>query len=386
MSLHPVWGHDEVRRSLARARLRDTLPSAMLVHGAPGVGKQRLALWISRLVLCEDVDDEGPCGSCKPCRLALSLEHPDVHWYFPLPRPSRASTPEKLAGALEDARNAELAELREDPLRPSHSEEARAIYLAAAKTLRKKAHTRPSMSEAQIFIIADAETLVPQESSPEAANALLKLLEEPPASSRFILTSSEPGRLLSTIRSRTLPLHLATLEQVMVESFLREVAGASDEDAARAARLAHGSIGRALGFLPDGEEPGPLERLRQDSFHLLRAGVEPGPGRGYQSALSFKVAGARGLLHLFAFVEEWIRDLAAAAADAPEKIVNLDARDYLERIVRERDIRPEDAARAMEVVEEAREQARGNVNPQLIVTGLSAGLRARLLGTGEVAS
>lgn len=379
MSLHPLRGHHAARQALAGARLRGTLPAALLIHGPPGVGKQRLALWAGQLLLCQAAGDEGPCGRCRSCRLALRLEHPDLHWYFPVVRPRGSYTPERLAEALEEARFAELSEIREHALRPTYTTEPRGFYLAAARTLRRRAQARPSMSTVQVFVIGDAENLVPQESSPEAANALLKLLEEPPASSRFILTSSEPGRLLPTIRSRTLHLHLPPLAGAEVEAFLTDVAEATPEDAARAARLGQGSIGRALGFLPDGDDAGPLEALRQDAFRLVRASLAPRPGDGFLLALGYRPAGSRGLLDLLGFVEAWIRDLAAVASGAPERVVNRDALDFLRRAAGDGRIDAPSVAAALEAVDQAGEQARGNVNPQLIVAGLVSALRGRFV-------
>lgn len=379
MSLHPVTGHEVIRDGLVRAHQRESLPFPLLIHGPPGVGKQRTALWIAQLLLCGHPVPEGPCGECKDCRLALALEHPDLHWYFPLPRPRGVSGADRLADALEDARTAALEEIRSDPLSLTYSDEPTGLYMATAQALRKKAHRRPSMNDLQVFLVAEAETLVPQESSPEAANALLKLLEEPPEGTRMILTSNEPGRLLPTIRSRTVPLHLAALERERVEAFLVEQAEADPEEASRAARLSGGSIGRALGFLPDGDEPGPLEELRRRAFHLVRAALEGGPGGGFAQALEFPPARARGLLDLFLFVEEWLRDLAAVAVGAEGELVNTDAAAHLGRIVERRRVSPLAVAKAIGAVEEARFLASGNVNPQLIVGGLLRSLRRELV-------
>jgi hypothetical protein len=192
-----------------------------------------------------------------------------------------------------------------------------------------------------------------------------------------VLTSNEPERLLATIRSRTLPLHVPALSGEEVTAFLRDVASAAPPEAERAGRLARGSIGRALGFLPDGDEPGPLERLRQDAFHLLRAALGGHRADEYGAALGFAPAGARALADLFSFLEEWLRDLAASAAGADE-LFNADARDFLARMVRERGIHPLGVAEAMTALDEARALASGNVNPQLIVAGLLAGIRAGL--------
>jgi DNA polymerase-3 subunit delta' len=177
------------------------------------------------------------------------------------------------------------------------------------------------MASLQVFIIGDAETLVPQESSPEAANSLLKLLEEPPDSTRFILTSSEPGRLLPTVRSRCLPLHLAPLPRDEVRRFLVQEAGVGEAEAARAAGLSQGSIGRALGFVSlDGEAP--LEELRDRALGLVEAAA--GGHSPFATALGFRSAGARGLLELFSFVEEWLRDIAAVSAGSPDAVLNRD--------------------------------------------------------------
>jgi len=311
--------------------------------------------------------------------MALGLEHPDVHWYFPLPRP-KGATGDKLVEALEQARQDDIADRREQPLRASHSDEVRGLYLGTVKNLRTKAYKRPVMARGPVFIIGEAELLVPQESSPEAANALLKLLEEPPGAAHFILTSSEPGRLLPTIRSRTVPLHLGPLPKAAVTDFLLRDADVDATEAEWAAGLSQGAPGRALGFLPDGSERGPLERLRRRAYDIVSAAMGTGSSEGYGLALGFPPAGARGLVDLFDFVEEWVRDVAAVAAGASGRVLNGDAVSELERRVREANIGPFAAALAFGSVDRARELAWANVNPQLVVSGLVRDLRTALRG------
>src|SRR5690606_28227706 len=141
---------------------------------------QRLALWFAQRALCSRPGDVEPCGTCTACRLALRLEHPDLHWFFSLPRPKASGGAEKVGEALEEARAAELADRRQQPLRPTYSAEPTGLYLGHVQIIRRLATVRPSMGQRAVFIIGDAELLVPQEASQEAANALLKLLEEPP--------------------------------------------------------------------------------------------------------------------------------------------------------------------------------------------------------------
>jgi DNA polymerase-3 subunit delta' len=311
------------------------------------------------------------------------VEHPDLHWFFPLPRPKGASTPEKLSMALEEARWETLSEIRKDPLRPVPVDGPRTLYLAAARTLRRQAQNRPSMGDRQVFIIAEAETLAPQDSSSEAANALLKLLEEPPPGTVLILTSGEPGRLLPTIRSRTTHLHLPPLTDEEVTDFLVRVKGVDEETARRIGPLSQGAIGRALRLLPEDGEPGSLERVRRQAFGLLKAALAPTPGAGFQAALGFNTTGARGLSELFEFLEEWLRDLALAAAGGNGSPLNPEGEEFFREVLLRWSIPPGRAARAIELVDEARTLAGGNVNPQLVVFCLLSELREFLSGDSE---
>jgi DNA polymerase-3 subunit delta' len=386
MTLHPHWGHKGLLKTLSTARARDSLPATLLVQGPRGVGKQHLALWLGRLLLCPQPGPEGPCETCLSCRLALRLEHPDLHWFFPLPRPKGATTPEKLTRALEETRWEVLSEIRKDPLKPLPVDGARTLYLAAARTLRRQAQNRPSMGDRQVFIIGEAETLAPGESSSEAANALLKLLEEPPPGTTLILTSGEPGRLLPTIRSRTTHLHLPPLSNGEVAEFLMNVRGVEGKEARKVGLLSQGAIGRALRLLPEGDDPGSLEKIRREAFHLLQAALAPDPAGAFRTSLAFKATGSRGLMELLESLEEWLRDLALAASEGEASPLNPGEEAYLHDALLRWSVHPPRASEALLVVDEARTLAAGNVNPQLIVFGLITALREVLTNQGTASS
>jgi len=377
VSLHPLAGHERLREPLAQAVLADSLPAALLLHGMRGVGKQRTALWLAQAGLCREPGPQGGCGSCRDCAMALRLQHPDLHWFVPLPRPRgyESLSDSRQEEALEDARGEFLAEYRADPLRPVRPppegrEGIRAYYLGAIRTLRRRALRSPSVARRQFFVLSEAELLVPQAANPEAANALLKLLEEPPPSTFILLTTSRPGRILGTIRSRTVPLHLAPLAPREVEEFLVRVIGRPREEAGPAALMAEGSIGEALGFLPEGEEPGPLEELRRRAVRLLRVAVEGGRGDFLSAGLQQQSHGARTLEDLLTFLERALRDLAAVAAGTPGSARSRDLLPWMEKVVRERELHPARVARAREAVDRARWAAAGNLNPQLFVPAL----------------
>lgn len=380
MSLPPVEGHAATRHALAAAFAAGHLPSSLLLHGPAGIGKQRVALWLGQLLLCTGPRTSEPCGDCQSCRLAVRLEHPDLHWYFPLPRP-RASGPDRLGEALEEARAAELAARRAEPLRPSLPDGSAGIFLAHVHVLLRAAIARPAMASRKVFIIGDAEALVPQESSPEAANALLKLLEEPPPDTTLILTATDPAVLLPTIRSRLLATRLTPLPDEVVARFVREQTGVSTAAADGAARLAQGAIGRALAFLPADGQPGPLEAVRSGARGLLAAALEHSAVPRLSAALAESPAGARGAFSdtLESFTL-WLRDLAAAGTGADDVIVNADAADWLRGLSRRYPAAAAGVPLAIREVEATIQLAQLNINPQLALATLLRGVHRSLTG------
>ena len=364
-----LYGHEATRRDLATAVRRGDLPGSLLVHGPPGVGRQTLSRWLARLLVCEAPHDGGPCGECRSCRLALDLQHPDIHWFFPLPRPKGASSPDKLADALEEARMESLAERRADPLYRPPADEPTGLYLAQVRTIRRLGATRPAMADRQVFIIGDAEALVPQEASEEAANALLKVLEEPPPSTTFILTAAEPEALLPTLRSRLLPVRLHPFGEDELRAFLLERTDLDSKGARLLARLGQGSIGRALSFLPRDGATSHAQTQRTLARGWLEAALDPSPARRFAAAHDQRPAGARG-----AFADGldslslWIRDLGAVAAEAEDEVVNIDAMNGLRALAGR--VRAEGVPEAIQLVEEARDGGRINANPQLTLAWL----------------
>lgn len=187
--------------------------------------------------------------------------------------------------------------------------------------------------------------------------------------------------LLTTVRSRTVPLHVGPLPREAVVAFLQDGLGVEPKTAEWAATLGQGSPGRAMAFLPDEDDDddlGPLERLRRQAFHAVVAAISPDPAAGYELAITLPPAGARRLIDLFGFVEEWLRDLAAVAAGAATVAFNRDALARLEKHVASASIDPTRVPDAFLAVERARELARGNVNPQLVMSGLVRDLRRAL--------
>jgi DNA polymerase-3 subunit delta' len=377
-ALAPIVGHDDVRKTLGTGIAQNDLPASLLIHGPAGVGKQRLALWVAQRIVCERAKGADPCGECQSCRMATRLEHPDIHWYFPMPRPK--GNADRLGDALEEARGAELAARRTEPLRATLPAGMVGIYLAQIQTLLRAAGARPAMGNRKVFIVGDAEFLVPQESSPEAANALLKVLEEPPPGTTIILTTSEPDLLLPTIRSRLLPIRLRRLPDAAVKTFLTQHSDAKPADIERASRLGAGSIGRALGFLGSKGQDSPLDALRARARELLAAALDNNSATALALALAESPAGARGeFSDGLEALTIWLRDLAAVASGAEDVVVNTDSLDWLRATAKRLPNVAAGVPDSIRAVDRVLQQTQLNINPQLATAVLLREIRRHLV-------
>jgi len=349
MALVPIFGHDELRARMREAVARGTLPASMLLQGPRGIGKQRLALWLGELLLCEN-PDRAPCGQCQSCRFSRMLTHPDLHWYFPRPR-LKDSDPD-LADVRDDYAQAIAERVRDGGLYapPSGSE---GIYVATVRAIVQQAVMSPAIAKRKFFLIGDAERMVPQEGSEQAANAFLKLLEEPPADTTIVLTSSEAGALLPTIRSRVVSFRVAPVAQAEVRKFIAHepVAARLTGDDTLPSGVAERVVfaGGAPGRLLAGE----LWSQAIDSARAMLDAVSGRPAGRYEAAwaqASFKARGS------FA---DTLDALTVALHDRAKSAVKNGAEHSALA-----------ASRAMDAVEVAKERVASNVSPQLITVNL----------------
>ena len=312
MPFADVLGHDHVKEVLARLILRGRLPGAMLLAGPSGVGKRKLATSVARTLLCEAGGQEA-CGRCGSCLRSGKGLHPDLFLIEP-------ATPTSIK--IDQVRGA-----------------VREIL------------SRPFEARARAFVIDEAHLL-----TEEASNALLKALEEPPASSHVMLVTASPQALLPTIRSRCQLLRVGALPAALVESYLKDQ-GVDPLDAHLRASLCGGSLGQALAF--EGEA---YRGVRDGVLGLL----EKLPG----SAAMERIESAEWLEELeqpvlaLAALRSLLRDVAAAAAGAsPNTLLNADVADRVATLAR-----GPLGARAVAIGDaalEAQTNLRGNANKLL---------------------
>ena len=338
---------------LVGALASSRFPQAALLTGPAGVGKQRLALWVAQALLCEQPTGGRPCGECTGCTRVTTLTHPDLHWFVPIPTP-KAADPAKQIEEAESLLAEVMAERRQQP----HYGRAEGMVghtLASIWLLQRKVALTPMMARRKVVIVGDAERLVVQTGNDMAANALLKVLEEPPGNTFLLLTAADPQALLPTIRSRLIPIRVGPVPDTAVREFLSQqvkppLAGTALE---QRTVLAEGSIGRALWAEADAE-------AADKAAERFLAAVAKGPQGWSSAALVQPPWSARGDF--------------TALLDA----VSLRIRS---RLLRDKDgdrTRQSRWSRALRRVETARWEAQGNVNPQLGMAVLAQDLQGLL--------
>ena len=344
MPLVPLYGHRDLRARLADQADRGALPASLLLHGPAGVGKQRLALWLAQRLLCEAAAN--PCDECQPCRYMLSLQHPDVQWFFPHPNLKDGNNMD--VESLQEEHNVQMQERASANGLYPRPDGSSGIYRYDTKLLVHMASRSPAMARRRVLIVGDAERMVPQAANPEAANAFLKLLEEPPSNTTLILTSSEPGALLATIRSRVVAVRVAPVSDETVREFLADplvAAAVNSGTSSELVRLAAGAPGSLIG---SDDRAAAITRAK-----TLLAAADGGLEQRLRAAFTAGSAKSRGAFSdvldaLTLLVHDRVRDAAARGDDATA-------------------LR---AARLVPAIEAAKRAAEGNANPQLVTAQL----------------
>jgi len=316
-------GQDQQVRQLMEALRKGNVPHAMLFTGEDGIGKRTAAVIFAMACLCEarrtypGRDNTNPCGACRSCRNILSGNHPDVHQVQP-------------SGA----------HIRIDQVRA----------LCRGLTLK------PYEASVRVVLISDAHLM-----NAESGNALLKVLEEPPADTKIILTAPRTDDLLPTIVSRCRHLRFNPISRNRLETYLMENRGVDPENALIIATLAGGSIGRALSIQDDDW----VHRRNWIIDEIECIGQQPGI-RSF--AFTEKLASNKERLgYAFEIMKSWIRDLAIFKF-SPGKIIN---RDLIPRIAAASDrFTPDLLVSQAAAVEDAERAIAGNANVRLALDAL----------------
>src|SRR5215210_1534561 len=214
-----LTGKNRVKAALKRMLVSDRLPGAMLFAGEEGIGKKLFALEVARALNCRSPKEQEACGVCPSCIRIAKLNYPQ-----------REDADEWTQIIWTDHPDVGLV------IAPK-----RVLRVEQMRQIEKEANFRPFEGKARVFLIDEADKL-----NDASANALLKVLEEPPRTSHLILITARPAMLLPTVLSRCQMIRFAPLSPAEIESHLLANKLADSKTARLRARAAGGSMGRAL--------------------------------------------------------------------------------------------------------------------------------------------
>lgn len=286
-------GHNEIQKNILSGLKQNRLHHAYLFFGPEGTGKDAFAFRLAQLLNCEQNNFE-ICDRCSSCKKILAFQHPDVHFIFPTPSETNFKNEEYLELLQEKAANPYL--------RIGFPEKNTFIGIDKIRELKREAGFKTYEGKRKVYIFGDADHL-----RPEAANAMLKMLEEPPANLLLILTTSNMNKILPTIRSRCQLIRFSRLSEEQIREIVKIFRPDTNEaELSLIIRLAEYNLKQIFEFLDvdiGGTREHALEYLRKLSLirrsHELMAIIENMGGQ----------RGRREARQLLWFLLLWFRDI-----------------------------------------------------------------------------
>ena len=339
-----IIGQDRAVTTLRETLRSARIPNAYLFEGPWGVGKTRTALALGAALVCRTESDEA-CGTCNACLRVARFMHPDVRFLFPVM--TDEDDPESIAETLSEVAN--------DPHHVFTYEKASSIRIGITRDILKELAFRPYEGRKRVIVLRDADRMREDQYS-----AMLKSLEEPGASTLWILTSARPNRLPPTIRSRCLKVRFRALTEDEIESYLLDRVGLGAAPSRLLAALASGSLARALTLRSEN-----VAGLRDDALRGLGAANSGDPSRilaaaGEAASWSNREKMRRTLEFQFLL----LRDLLRLKHGAPEaSLVNRDRIADLHKVAGGIEVR--EIRRRAALLEEVARAIDSNITPEL---------------------
>ncbi|MEQ8626217.1 DNA polymerase III subunit delta [Ekhidna sp.] len=251
MQFSEIPGLEELKKQLISAHKRGKVAHAQLFAGRPGTAVLPMALGYASYLMCENKTDEDSCGTCPNCVRIKKLVHPDIHLHFPKISAAENKYEKVLAEALPRFREF-VAESRFGDLEAwtrKYGQENKNILISRedSRQMLKNVSMRSVEGGFKILLI-----WVPELMNPSSANAILKILEEPPEKTLYLLVSYNYDNLLATITSRTQLVNVPPNTFEEVQKYLEEK-GIEKTKAEQASKLSEGKIGLALHIAEAGE-------------------------------------------------------------------------------------------------------------------------------------
>jgi DNA polymerase III subunit delta' len=244
MKFSEILGNKPLKEKLAAAVMDGRISHAQLFTGKQGGGNLQMALAYASFIHCENKTENDSCGTCRSCIKYKKLVHPDLHFTFPIAAVKQSRKP-KCTDFLEQWRDFLLTEpykgLNDWLLMLGVENKQGFIPVEESEDVVKKLSLKSYESKYKIQII-----WLPEKMAAPASNKLLKIIEEPPENTLFILISEYPDQLLPTIVSRTQQVKLSLVDDNELMNFIAAEKNIDLKHARRIAHLCNGDIGKAL--------------------------------------------------------------------------------------------------------------------------------------------
>lgn len=256
-----VIGQVDVKNFLSQVIDNDRVAHAYLFHGPYGVGKRAAALSFAKALQCTNESAARPCGSCDSCQKSEKLQHPDIHVYFPTPNDAKQDDILRRRQLLAEDPYALIDYVRLKSSEKASNKKSAFRVDFIREELSKKVSFALHEGKYRIVVLLDVENM-----NPSAANAFLKLLEEPREGTVFLLLTQNRARLLPTLVSRCQPLRFPMINKEILVNELMQKHGMSEQDAQLKAISSFGSYSLAKNSLIHSEERG-----SDDVLQFIRA-------------------------------------------------------------------------------------------------------------------
>ena len=311
---------------LTNAIKADRLGTTLLFYGAEGVGKWRGAMGLARFLNCSVRDNSsaltGACGKCASCLVIDSGNHPDILIGVPLPSHKTDTEEGELFAQF-------MTQKREDPYRIVRWDRAATLTIDKARDIRSRLSRRSSDNVVRVVVLYQLERM-----RPEGMDSLLRMIEEPPARTVFVLVTNNPDALSATTLSRCQRIRFPRWSTNSLEDFLAAQPHIPSHERATISRLAQGSPGLALELAgqfhhQDSDETSDRE-IAWLAFKALFLENSATSLDIVNRNLNFRSRATGDIL-----IDRWqsfLRDLLAISQGAEEVVVNFDLLPELRRL------------------------------------------------------
>lgn len=253
MTFKQVIAQEEIKQRLLHDVRNNRIPHALMLTGPKGAGKMPLALALAQYLLCENPGEDEACHACRSCKMVEQWAHPDLHFTFPIIKKKSSSTAPVCDDYLKEWREQLKREVYfdiNDWLEDMKAENQQAVYyVTESDALLKKLAIKSSQGGNRVIVM-----WLPERMNQETANKLLKLIEEPPTRTYFIMVCEEPEKVLGTIISRTQRMVVPALSEKEIAEALVNLHALPQDVAGEIAHVSQGSFTEAIHRMKGGND------------------------------------------------------------------------------------------------------------------------------------